>query len=639
MLWGDLQKTIDFSIHFMGPIVFYRKLQLFIENYRFFYRISYAMVFYRKLQIFLKILQGLQFSTEICRFFYSFLQNSIYFSIDFMGSTVFCKIIQETIDFLQHARGLQFSQEYLIQKNYRFFYRCYGAYSFLQKTIDFSIENYRFFYGFYGAYSFLQKTIDFSIDFMGLIVFYRKLQIFYSLLKNSIDFSIDCMGSIVFYRILQETIHFLQNSRGLQFSKEYFIEKLQIFLQILWGLQFSIENYRFFYSLLKNSIDFSIDCMGSIVFYRILQETIHFLQNSRGLQFSKEYFIEKLQIFLQMLWGLQFSIENYRFFYSLLKNSIDFSIDCMGSIVFYRIIQETIHFLQNSRGLQFSKEYFIEKLQIFLYILWGLQFSIENYSFLQKTIDFSIDFTAPMVFYRKLYIFLKILHGLQFSTEIYRFFYSFLQNSIDFSIDFMGSIVFCKIIQETIDFLQHARGLQFSKEYFIEKLQIFLQMLRAYRFLQKILQKSIDFIENYTFFYRFYRAYSFLLNSADFYNLQILQGLQFSIEFCRLFYRFYRAYTVFSIILNIFLLFYKQFYRFVYICYGSIVFYKKLQIFYKFHGVYRFIKNILQKTIDLSIDFMGPIVFYRKVKIFLEFRGPMVFYCTLSFSQLQLVRK
>ena len=36
------------------------------------------------------------------------------------------------------------------------------------------------------------------------------------------------------------------------------------------GHQFSIENYMFFYSLLKNSIDFSIDCMGSIVFYRIL---------------------------------------------------------------------------------------------------------------------------------------------------------------------------------------------------------------------------------------------------------------------------------------------------------------------------------------------------------------------------------
>ena len=189
------KKTIDFSIDFMGLIVFYIILQTFLQ-----------------------ILQGLQFSTEIFRFFYSFLQNSIYFSIDFMGSTVFCKIIQETIDCLQHARGLQFSQEYLIQKNYRFFYRCYGAYSFLQITIDFSIENYRFFYGFYGAYSFLQKIIDFSIDFMGPIVFYRKLQIFlqsskefyrffyrlygvYSFLQNSIGnytFSIEFTGSIVF---------------------------------------------------------------------------------------------------------------------------------------------------------------------------------------------------------------------------------------------------------------------------------------------------------------------------------------------------------------------------------------------------------------------------------------------------------
>ena len=56
------------------------------------------------------------------------------------------------------------------------------------------------------------------------------------------------------------------------------------------------------YSFLKNilyrkTIDFSIDVMGPIVFYR------------------------KLYIF-----------------YSLLKNSIDFSIDCMGSIVFYIII-------------------------------------------------------------------------------------------------------------------------------------------------------------------------------------------------------------------------------------------------------------------------------------------------------------
>ena len=202
--YSFLQKTIDFSIEFPTPMVFYRKLQIFLkilqglqfstEICRFFYRklqIFYSMqgvysflnnilqkktidfsidfmgliVFYIILQTFLQILQGLQFSTEIFRFFYSFLQNSIYFSIDFMGSTVFCKIIQETIDCLQHARGLQFSQEYLIQKNYRFFYRCYGAYSFLQITIDFSIENYRFFYRFYGAYSFLQKTIYFSIVF------------------------------------------------------------------------------------------------------------------------------------------------------------------------------------------------------------------------------------------------------------------------------------------------------------------------------------------------------------------------------------------------------------------------------------------------------------------------------------------
>ena len=161
---------------------------------------------------------------------------------------------------------------------------------------------------------------------MGPMVFYRKLQIF---LQKTIDFSMDFMGPIVLYR------------------------KLQIFLQILWGLQFSIENYIFFYSLLKNSIDFSIDCMGSIVFYRILQETIHFLQNSRGLQFSKDYFIEKLQIILQILWGLQFSIENYRFFYTF-----------YGA---YSFLQKTIAFYR--------------KLQIFLQILQRLWLSIENYRF------------------------------------------------------------------------------------------------------------------------------------------------------------------------------------------------------------------------------------------------------------------
>ena len=445
-------------------------IQFSIENYRFFYTfygtysfLQKTIAFYRKLQIFLQNFPRLWFSIENYRFFYrfyraySFLQKFLDFSI------VFYRILYI---FLQILWGLQFSVK--LYRKLQIVYSMQGVYSFLKnilyrKTIDFSIDVMGPIVFYRKLQIFLQKTIDFSMDFMGPIVFYRKLQIFlqilwglqfsienyiffYSLLKNSIDFSIDCMGSIVFYRILQETVHFLQNSRGLQFSKEYFIEKLQIFLQMLWGLWFSIENYRFFYSLLKNSIDFSIDCMGSIVFYRILQETIHFLQNSRGLQFSKEYFIEKLQIFLQILQRLWFSIENYRFFYSLLKNSIDFSNDCMGSIVFYRILQETIHFLYNSRGLQFSKEYFIEKLQIFLQMLWGLWFSIENYRF----------------FYRKQQIFLWILWGLQFSIENYRFFYTFY-----------GAYSF---LQKTIAFYR--------------KLQIFLQ----------ILQRLWLSIENYRFF-------------------------------------------------------------------------------------------------------------------------------------------
>ena len=172
--------------------------------------------------------------------------------------------------------------------------------------------------------------------------------------------------------------------------------------------------------------------------------------------------------------------------------------------------------------------------------------------------------------------------------------YSFLQKFIDFS------IVFYKILYI---FLQTLWDLQFSVKLY-RKLQIFYSMQGVYSFLKNILQK------NYRFFYRCYGPIVFY---RKFYRkVQILQKtINFSIDFI-----------------------------------GPIVFYRKLQIFlYILWGLqfsienYRFIKNILQKTIDWSIDFMGPIVFYRKVQIFLEFRGPMVFYCTLSFSQLQLVRK
>ena len=143
MAYSFLQKFIDFSI------VFYKILYIFLQTL---WDLQFSVKLYRKLQIFYSM-QGV----------YSFLKN-------------------------------------ILQKNYRFFYRCYGPIVFYRK--------------FYRKVQILQKTIIFSIDFIGPIVFYRKLQVYKEYFIENYRFVYRLYGA---YSFLQKSVDYFRIQKAYGF--------------------------------------------------------------------------------------------------------------------------------------------------------------------------------------------------------------------------------------------------------------------------------------------------------------------------------------------------------------------------------------------------------------------------------------